>query len=76
MSKVGIVILNYNDYETTRKYIEEIKDYKVLNKIIIVDKYNVLIRKLAHITEYFILAFLVIIELSLNQSLMVPVSVM
>ena len=37
MSKVGIVILNYNDYETTKKYIEEIKDYKVLDKIIIVD---------------------------------------
>lgn len=37
MSKVGMVILNYNDYETTNKYIEKIKDYKVLNDIVIVD---------------------------------------
>ena len=31
MSKIGIVILNYNDYKTTIKYIEEIKNYKVLD---------------------------------------------
>ena len=37
MSKIGMVILNYNDYETTSKYIDTIKNYKVLNKIIIVD---------------------------------------
>ena len=37
MSKVGMVILNYNDYETTRKYIDNIKKYKVLNEIVIVD---------------------------------------
>ena len=37
MSKVGMVILNYNDYETTSKYIEMIKDYKVINNIVIVD---------------------------------------
>ena len=37
MSKIGIVILNYNDYKTTIKYIEEIKNYKVLDKIVVVD---------------------------------------
>lgn len=37
MSKVGMIILNYNDLETTKKYINNIKDYKVLDKIIIVD---------------------------------------
>lgn len=37
MSKIGMVILNYNDYETTNKYIDMIKDYKSLNKIVIVD---------------------------------------
>ena len=37
MSKIGIVILNYNDYETTNKYIDMIKNYKVLNKIVVVD---------------------------------------
>ncbi len=35
--KTGIVILNYNDYENTIKMIEQIKDYKCLNKIVIVD---------------------------------------
>ena len=37
MSKIGMVILNYNDYETTNKYIDRIKNYKVLNEIVIVD---------------------------------------
>ena len=37
MSKVGMIILNYNDLQTTKKYINNIKDYKVLDKIIIVD---------------------------------------
>ena len=37
MSKVGIVILNYNDYEETYKFVESIKDFKVLNEIIVVD---------------------------------------
>ena len=37
MSKVGMIILNYNDYETTNKYIKKIKNYNVLNKIVIVD---------------------------------------
>jgi len=37
MSKIGMVILNYNDYETTNKYIDMIKNYKTLNHIVIVD---------------------------------------
>ena len=35
--KTGIIILNYNDYKTTTDMINQIKDYKVLNNIIIVD---------------------------------------
>lgn len=37
MSKVGMIILNYNDYETTNEYLNQIKDYKSLNKIVVVD---------------------------------------
>lgn len=37
MSKIGMIILNYNDYETTYDMINQIKDYKVLDHIIIVD---------------------------------------
>ncbi|MBO5530205.1 MAG: glycosyltransferase family 2 protein [Bacilli bacterium] len=37
MSKIGMVILNYNDYETTSKYIDMIKNYKSINNIVIVD---------------------------------------
>lgn len=40
MSKIGMVILNYNDYETTFNMINQIKDYKVLNRIIIVDNHS------------------------------------
>ena len=35
--KVAIVILNYNSEEDTIKYVESIKEYKNLNKIIVVD---------------------------------------
>lgn len=37
MSKLGIVILNYNDYDTTYDMIQQIKDYKILDHIVIVD---------------------------------------
>ena len=35
--KMAIVILNYNDYETTLKMIKQIVNYKVLDLIVIVD---------------------------------------
>lgn len=35
--KTAIIILNYNDYETTIDMINQIKDYKCLNHILIVD---------------------------------------
>lgn len=35
--KTAIIILNYNDYENTKKYVESIKNYQILNKIVIVD---------------------------------------
>ena len=35
--KTAIVILNYNDFENTKKYIEELKDYDILDKILVVD---------------------------------------
>ena len=37
MSKTGCVILNYNDYETTTKLINTIKDFSALDHIVIVD---------------------------------------
>ena len=37
MKKLAMVIINYNDYDTTKKLIDNIKNYKVLDKIIIVD---------------------------------------
>lgn len=36
-TKLGIVIINYNDYETTKRLLENIKNYKCLEKIVIVD---------------------------------------
>lgn len=35
--KVAFLIINYNDYETTQKILENIKDYKVIDKIVVVD---------------------------------------
>lgn len=35
--QTGIVIVNYNDYESTSRLVENIKKYKILEKIVIVD---------------------------------------
>ena len=35
--KTAIIILNYNSKKDTIKYVSEIKDYKVLDTIIVVD---------------------------------------
>ncbi len=35
--KFAIVVLNYNDHETTIDYVEKIKDYDIVDKIIVVD---------------------------------------
>ena len=35
--KIGIVIVNYNDYKTTKRLIENIKDFKCLEEIVVVD---------------------------------------
>ena len=35
--KIGIVIVNYNDYKTTKRLIENIKGYKCLEEIVVVD---------------------------------------
>ena len=40
MMKLGMVILNYNDYKTTAKLLENIKDYKCLNLIVVVDNHS------------------------------------
>lgn len=34
---IGMVIVNYNDYETTRRLLDNVKDYKVLKEIVVVD---------------------------------------
>lgn len=35
--KIGIVVLNYNDAETTKKLILNIRDFKVIDQIVVVD---------------------------------------
>ena len=40
MTKLGIVIVNYNDYKTTIKLLNNIKDYKCLNSIVVVDNHS------------------------------------
>lgn len=35
--KVGFLIVNYNDFENTNKLVNNIKDYKCIDKIVIVD---------------------------------------
>lgn len=37
MTKLGMVIINYNDYKTTSFLLDSIKDYKCLDLIIVVD---------------------------------------
>ena len=34
---IAIIVLNYNDYETTIKYINFVKNYSLINNIIVVD---------------------------------------
>ena len=38
--KVAIIILNYNDSENTIRYVNEISNYDILNKIVIVDNHS------------------------------------
>ena len=35
--KIGIVIVNYNDFKTTKRLLNNIKDYKCLEEIVVVD---------------------------------------
>lgn len=35
--KTAIIVLNYNDYENTRQYLDRIKEYQILDKIVVVD---------------------------------------
>lgn len=37
MQKIGIVIINYNDFDTTRRLIKNIENYKCLEQIVVVD---------------------------------------
>lgn len=34
---IGMVIVNYNDYETTKRLLDNVKNYKVLKEIVVVD---------------------------------------
>ena len=35
--KLGMVIVNYNDFSNTKRLLENVKDYKCLSNIVIVD---------------------------------------
>ena len=37
MKKIGFVIVNYNDYKMTKRLLENIKDYKCIDHIVVVD---------------------------------------
>ena len=37
MKKIGFIIINYNDYKTTKKLINNIKNYKIIDEIVVVD---------------------------------------
>ena len=34
---LGIVIVNYNDAKTTKRLLDNVKDYQILDKIVVVD---------------------------------------
>lgn len=34
---IDVVVLNYNDYQTTAQFVERIKEYEIINKIVVVD---------------------------------------
>ena len=38
--KTGLIIVNYNDYKSTKELLDNIKDYKVIDKIVIVDNHS------------------------------------
>ena len=35
--KVAVIIVNYNDAEDTKKYVKTISEYKILDRIVVVD---------------------------------------
>ena len=35
--KLGMVIVNYNDFDLTKRLLNNVKDYKCLNHIVVVD---------------------------------------
>ena len=34
---IGMVIVNYNDYRTTKRLLDNVKNYKILKEIVVVD---------------------------------------
>ena len=40
MRKLVFIIINYNDYKTTKRLLDNIKDYKVIDKIYVVDNHS------------------------------------
>ena len=38
--KTGIIIVNYNDFTSTEKLINNIKDYRVIDKVVVVDNHS------------------------------------
>ena len=39
-SKVALIVLNYNDYPTTSSFLERIKEFGLLDKIVVVDNHS------------------------------------
>ena len=40
MTKLGMVIINYNDYKTTKILLNNVKDYDSLDSIVVVDNHS------------------------------------
>lgn len=40
MQKLGMVIINYNDFKTTEKLLKNVKNYSCLDKIVVVDNHS------------------------------------
>ncbi len=51
MAKLGMVIINYNDYKTTISLLDNIKDYKSLDLIVVVDNKST-DNSLEHLKKY------------------------
>lgn len=49
--KVAVIIVNYNDVEDTKKYVNQIKEYNIINRIVVVDNLSTIIGAFENLKE-------------------------